>query len=119
VSAAKRDKLVTIQEYTTANRAASGFPVEPWENLGQEWMSREEVTKQSMEERLHMGGMAAAFETRWTCPYRTDMDPEAIDVPKRRRLVHGGRTYDITRAILSDRVERHKIVLETIASTRT
>jgi SPP1 family predicted phage head-tail adaptor len=115
VSAAKRDKLVTIQEYTTANRAASGFPVEPWENLGQEWMSKEDA---SGEERLHTGGMAAAFDTKWVCPYRTDMDPEAIDVPKKRRLMYGGRTFDITRAVLSDRVERHKIVLETIASAK-
>jgi SPP1 family predicted phage head-tail adaptor len=117
MSAGKRDKLVTIQQYTSGVRDSSGLPTEPWTNLGQEWMSREEVTKQSMEERLHAGGMAAAFETSWTLPYRQDMDPETVDVPKKRRLVYSGRTFDITRAVLSDRVARNKIILETIASS--
>lgn len=118
MSAGTRDRLVTIQQYSANTRTASGFPAEPWVELGQEWMQRREVTKQSMEERLNAGGMAAAFETEWTCPYRTDMDPEAVDVPKKRRLVHGGRTYDITRAILQDRSAGQPIVLETIASTK-
>ena len=115
MSAGKRDKLVTIERYTTNTQQPSGFPSEPWESLGQEWMSKRDSTGN---ERLKMGELAAAFDTEWVCPYRSDMDPEAIDVPKLRRLVYGGRQFDITRARLADRVERHKIILETLASTR-
>ncbi len=115
MSIGRQDKLVTIQQYTTNTRQDSGFPSEPWTNLGQAWMSKRDS---SGNERLRMGELQAAFDTEWTLSYRTDMDPEAIDVPKNRRLVYGGRTFDITRAVLKDRVERLRIVLETVASSQ-
>ena len=115
MSAGRRDKLVTIQSYSSTTRATSGFPTEPWETLGQEWMSERDMRGM---ERLHAGGMAAAFDSEWVCPYRTDMDPESIDVPKYRRLVYGGRTFDIKRAVLADRVARNTIILETVASAK-
>ena len=46
-------------------------------------------------------------------PYRADMDPDLIDVPKVRRLLYKGRVYDIVAATLLSRQEG--VEVETLA----
>ena len=59
-------------------------------------------------------------EPRFSDDFRTleslaEVDPELVDVPKLRRLVHYGRTYDIQRAVLRDSPEGKQIRLWTLA----
>lgn len=93
-AAGQRDKLVTIEQ-TPATIAGGGFPVETWTELGTAWMSRKDVTA---DERFAAGQTSAYAGTIWVMPYQEDMDPESVDVPKRRRLRFLGRVYGIIAA---------------------
>jgi SPP1 family predicted phage head-tail adaptor len=114
LSAGQRDRLVTIQQRPAIDVAgASGRPVETWTKLGDEWMSRHDV---SGGERFVAGAnQESAFSTvTFGMIYRADMDPETVNVPKLRRLVFQGRTYDITAATIVG--NRRGIELTTIAA---
>lgn len=91
----KRDRLVTIQEMTSSIDADSGEPVEAWDTLATVFMEKVEMRGN---ERFQSQQMTAPYDTRWRLPYRTDMDPETLDVPKDRRLVYKNRVYDIISA---------------------
>lgn len=88
------DREVTIQALTDGV-GSSGFPVETWVDLCTVWMARLEVRGS---ERFRAAQLSAPIETRWHMHYLSDMDPNAIDVPKKRRLVYLGRPFDITSA---------------------
>lgn len=85
---------VTIQQLAEST-GPSQFPVETWSTLyATAWMSREEVRGG---ERMADGQLSAQASTRWAMRYVADMDPDLVNVPKVRRLLYGGRVYDIVR----------------------
>lgn len=95
LSAGQRDQEVTIQQRSGAV-GSTRFPVDTWSTLtALEWMAR---TDARATERFASGQMSASIETIWEMNYRADMDPDLVNVPATRRLVHQGRIYDITAA---------------------
>jgi hypothetical protein len=94
-----RRRLVTVEQLDEARRS-SGYPGEDWSTLCSVYMAREDFGGQggARRERFVADQVAAVVETRWQMAYRADMDPERIDVPKRRRLVAEGRVYNVTSA---------------------
>ena len=113
VAAGKRDKYVLIQSGTETT-APSGLPIIAWSDLGNEWMSRAEV---SGTERLAAAQFQANVDSEWEIPYRADMDPDLVDVPKLRRLSFSGRIYNILRATKLQRHEGNGIRLVTLATS--
>lgn len=112
VAAGRRDKYVTIQQ--ALGEPSSGFPVDTWTTLGQPvWMSREDVEG---DERFDADRLTARHHTVWVMPYQSTMDPDLIDVPKRRRLLYQGRVYDIVSARLM--WAQGDIAMKTLASTK-
>lgn len=96
-----RDREVTIQRVTDGI-ADSGMPIETWRLLSTEFMAKVDLTAR---ERFQASQMSASADARFEMAYREDMDPDLVDVPKARRLVYRGRTYDITMARLIGRNE--------------
>lgn len=87
-------KPVTIQQLAESV-GPSQFPVETWTTLyATAWMGREDVRGA---ERMADGQLSAQAMTRWTMRYVADMDPDLVNVSKVRRLLYGGRVYDIVR----------------------
>lgn len=111
-SAGRRDAAVTIQE-ATQGVSTSGMPVDDWADLlPVEQMSRLDVRA---DERYTAHQDSAFIETVWQMPYRSDMDPDLVDVPTMRRLVYSGRAYNIRSAT---RIGRYAIELQTLAGAR-
>lgn len=106
----ERDRAVTIQQMAPSS-GTSRFPVETWTTLVTTVWMRKLETK--IDERFKAAQLSAAADTQWEMGYRADMDPELVDVPKTRRLVYGGRVFDITSASMIGR--REGIELLTIA----
>ena len=94
-SSGRRNRLVTIQEMTES-AGPSGRPVETWTLLTRAWMARTDVTGW---EREKAETLSSRLDVRWSMPYQANMDPESVNVPKFRRLVYKGKTYDIVNAI--------------------
>ena len=86
-----RDKLVTIEQMTKS-KGTTGFPVETWTTLRTAYMSR---LDQRADERYAANQLSPAVETQWHTDYASDIDPELVNVPTKRRLVYLGRTFDI------------------------
>lgn len=108
-----RDRAVTIQQ-GVAGTAPSGAPIVTWTTLATPvWMSKRDMRG---DERWKTDQIAAKFDSIWEMNYRSDMDPELVDVPKLRRLVYQGRTYQIVSAVQIGR--RGGVQLATIASTK-
>lgn len=101
---------VTIQQLEEST-ASSGFPKEGWTDLCQAWMSKRALYST---ETFKAGQASAPAKLVWMLLYRTDVDPDAVDVPKRRRLLYRGRTYDITAAETIG--SQDAIVLTTLAN---
>jgi len=94
LSAGQRDRTIVIEQLTETV-GASQFPVETWDPL---------VTVQAAyddeggDESFTVNQLSATASVRWTIPYRTDCDPDGLDVAKLRRVVANGRVYDIVAA---------------------
>ena len=112
VAAGLRDKLVTIQQ-RTAGVSTSQMPIETWTTLATTYMSRQDSLA---DEQFRMGAEGTWTQTQWHLPYRADMDPELVDVPKDRRVVWSGTIFNIRAAALMDR--RKGIELITLAGGR-
>jgi len=95
----ERDRYVGIEQ-VTQSIGASRMPVETWVPLVNMFMSKQDV---SGRERLATGQVTAPFDTRWVMKYRSDMDPELVDVPQRRRLNYRSRIHNIVFARQVDR----------------
>lgn len=106
----ERNRAVTIQQMTES-AGTSGFPVETWSTLATPvWMRKLET---GGKERFAAAQLSAPYDTQWEMGYRADMDPDLVNVPKARRLLFAGRTYDITGA---DQIgTREGIELRTVA----
>lgn len=94
VAVGQRDRLVTIQRRVEAT-SDSGFPIDTWPSLATVFMEKRDA---SIRERFIAEQLSAPGDHHWTLPYRHDMDPELVDVPKDRRLSFKSRIYDITGA---------------------
>lgn len=103
---------VTIQQLTDS-ADSSGAPIETWTTLLTAKMARE---SERGDERFKADQLSGAFMTKWTMRYSADMDPDLVDVQKKRRLLYQGRAYDITLAETMDR--KAGIILHTLAATR-
>lgn len=91
----ERNRPVTIQQLTESV-GTGRVPVETWTTLAAKvWMARRDMRSG---ERFAAAQISATVDTRWEMAYRADMDPELVDVPKRRRLVAHGVVYDIAEA---------------------
>jgi SPP1 family predicted phage head-tail adaptor len=77
---------------------ASGAPTETWSTLVANMPASKDVM--TTRERFMADQLSASADTRFVINYRLDMDPDLIDVPKLRRIVHRDRVYDITGASL-------------------
>lgn len=95
IDAGERDRQVTLQQLTES-QGESGFPVEAWTTLSSNVFAKR--IGLGGRERVAAGMQTAPYDTRWEIPYRTDMDPDEIEIEKKRRLVYKGRVYDITHA---------------------
>lgn len=101
---------VTIQTLTEG-ADASGAPSESWDALTTVWMTRRSVN--GGRESFQANQLSGALVTQWTMRYLDTMDPDQVDVVKKRRLLYLGRVYDIVQAELLDR--RVGILLRTLA----
>lgn len=113
VSSGARDRYVTIKVKPADDTNPDGFPVEDWDDLGEQWMSKRDLRA---DERFAAGGESAFAENQWVLDYRPDMDPELVDVPATRALLYQGRLYDIVTASLADR--KTGIELLTLAGSK-
>jgi SPP1 family predicted phage head-tail adaptor len=101
---------VAIQEMTESTDA-SGFPLESWATLCTAWMAKQ--TERATEEfRSHQESASSII--RWTMRYRADVDPDLVDVPKKRRILYQSRAYDIVYAETVGR--KDSIVFKTLAA---
>lgn len=101
----ERDFSVRLEQRPTADAVDAGHtPVDgPWTTLvGSMPAARYPITGR---ERLIAEQMASSYDTRWEINYRRDMDPDLVNVPKCRRIVYLGRTFDIVSANLLGRRE--------------
>lgn len=96
MDAGARDKRVTIQQLAETV-GTSGFPIETWTELVELDASRIDSRG---DERFSADQTVATFEDRWGIEYRPDLDPDLLDVPKKRRVVYLGRAYDILSAVV-------------------
>ncbi len=111
--AGARTKLVTIEQLT-ASAGASGFPVESWTLLATMYASRTEVRTGVVNEGMTAAHMVSApFQTEWALPYRSDIDPELVDVTKVRRLVYQGRVHDIVHGQVLG--QQRSVLVQTLA----
>lgn len=115
LSAGKRDRLIKIEKFAAADAGDpnSGEPVETWTTL-ERCMPVARIGVSGWE-RFKENQVTARFDDAWEMNYRADMDPDLIDLPKRRQLVYEGRTLDIVHGQVIGR--RAGIVVLTLAST--
>ena len=99
ISAGQRDKSIVI-EAMSADVSPTGMPIETWSPLATVWASRRDV---QAAERFTASQTSAWQRTVWQMPYRADCDPERVDVVRLRRIVFGGRVFDIEAASLLER----------------
>jgi len=100
LDAGQRDQLVTI-EAATDGVDTEWAPTETWTTLVSQMPAARYGTQGW--ERLTADQMTARYDARWEMNYRSDMDPDLVDVPKARRLVCRGRTHDIVSAAIIGR----------------
>lgn len=109
-----RTRFVTIQQLTET--APDGFPIETWTALGSKtWM---ELTAMSGAERFGANQLSAKVDAHWIMPYQPNMDPELVDVPKKRRLLVFGRVHDIVSAQPHGESWHESIELWTLATSK-
>jgi len=109
--AGTRHYWLAIQKLTQ-KRGPSGFPVENWTDLDPLHVL---ARKDDMggRERFVANQLSSPFDTVWQIPYLADMDPDLVNVPKMRRVVHQNRVYDIVSA---QTIGYHRAIqLETLA----
>jgi hypothetical protein len=115
LSSGKRDRTVKLEQFTAADAADpnSGEPVETWTTL----VPRMPVGRIGVSgwERFKENQVTARFDDAWEMNYRADMDPDLVDLPKRRKMVYEGRELDIVYGQVIGR--RAGIVVLTLAST--
>jgi len=101
---------VTIQQLTET-KGPSQVPVRSWTSLvDPAWMARE---SQIGSETFGASQLSAEATIVWTMRYLASMDPDLVDVPKARRLIYRGRSYEIVQA---EHVGRQEAIMLTTKS---
>lgn len=114
MEAGARDRVVTLQQLTES-QGATKFPVESWTTLVESMpAARRDITGR---ERFAAEQISARYDVSFEINYRPDMDPDLVDVPKKRRVLFHGRVHDIVFARQIGM--RDGIELLTLASGRT
>ncbi len=108
-----RDRRITIQQLTEVD-ASSHMPQEDWTTLVS--MMPASKVDISGRERFAAEQLSARYDTRFEINYRADMDPDLVDVPKKRRILFSGRIFDIVFATQIGR--REGVALMTLAGSR-
>lgn len=92
----ERDRRITLEQRPVEDTAdTSGVPIDgPWTTLASDVPAAKSGI--SGYERFKADQLSARADVRFEIGWREDMDPNTLDVPKLRRIVHDGRTYDIT-----------------------
>lgn len=113
VDAGLRDLLITIEQLTDSSDD-SNFPIEDWTTLPviKAWAARDYIT---LDETTKVDQLSASIVTTWEIPYMASMDPDRIDVAKKRRIRYLDRTYDILSAQVLSRADGMAIILSTLA----
>lgn len=112
--AGRRDRWITIEERTPSDAVdEAGGPIEVWTPLVSMPAFKKDIDAREL---FKAEQMASSFDTEWNIGYRADMDPELLDVPTLRRVIHQGRQHDIVSAKHIGR--REEITLLTLASTK-
>lgn len=101
MEAGERDRLVRLVPLTEGVDTEH-FPIEEEGTAISVWASKNDI---GARERFTADQMSAPYTTRWELAYRSDIDPDVVDVPKAFRLVYQGRTYDIQAASMIGRKE--------------
>lgn len=109
----KRNVSVTVQR-RVVTKGTSHAPVETWSTLRTVMASKEDMPLNDSREQMKGSQLSARMETAFGLPYNADMDPDLVDVAAERRIQHGTRIYDITRAT-PERAGGRGIILYTIA----
>lgn len=109
--AGERDLPITIQQLVEG-AAESSFPTEDWTPLAKAFARRE---YQTLDERVTGDQVSATAIQRWEIPYTELMDPDRVDVAKKRRITYLSRTYDIQAAEILPRASGRSIIITTLA----
>ena len=109
-----RDRYVTIEQRSSADAVEStGFPIETWTTLCGMWaMRRQPNASETFKANQESASAIVIFEVN----YRTDLDPELLDVPKLRRVVYKTIVHDVIAADVTGR--RDGIQLTTLSGLR-
>lgn len=104
MEAGERDRSITLVPVSDS-RGSSGFPVETdaaTVNQIALWASKNDLGGR---ERFVANQLTAPYDTRWEVNYRSDIDPDLVNVPKTFALVYQGRRHDIVSASMIGRKE--------------
>lgn len=93
-TAGQRDARIVVQQLTES-AGESRFPVESWSTLVTLFATKYDFAG---DEGFKAGQATTSLHTRWEIPYRADIDPDLLDVPKKRRVLYAGREYDVIAA---------------------
>jgi len=92
-SSGRRDRYVLIQWRPAPDDVeASGLPKDDWSDYRSVYMSRGVM---AFDERFVADQISATEQMVWQCEYLADLDPDVVDVPKRVRLIYGGRPFNV------------------------
>jgi head-tail adaptor len=105
----QRDLLITI-ERLVEGLSDSNYPTEAFGQPMQFWAYREYVT---LEEQFRGNQLTATAMERWDIPYSEAMDPDDVDVTKKRRIVFKGRVRNIISAEVLPHDMGRSIILTT------
>lgn len=110
----ERDRVVTLQQLAESTGTGSNFPIEGWSTL----VATMPASKADLSgrERMIAGELSAKVDSMFVINYRSDMDPDLVDVPKTRRVVLAGRVFDIVAAFHIGR--KDGVQLMTLAGSR-
>lgn len=92
VAAGQRNCAVHVQQMTEGVDTEHA-PTQTWSTLVNPYFcSRYDVEG---DERFTADQLSAPMRTMWNGPYRSDMDPDLVDVAKQLRFVFRSRTYEV------------------------
>jgi hypothetical protein len=104
-----RDLLVGV-EGMVESVAPTGFVVETFAPLGPPvWVEVLPIERPGGGEPFVGDHVVNRTLRVWTVPYRTDLDPDLVDVLKLRRLTYAGGVYDIVEASLVGRRDQIRL----------
>jgi SPP1 family predicted phage head-tail adaptor len=90
----QRTRRITIEACVDA-MGPTRFPIEDWTPLVTLWAAH--TVEGGIEQSVANQETGTSSDT-WTIPYRSDCDPDLVDVVKLRRVRRNDRVYDVVSA---------------------